>query len=103
MKAAIEIQGKQYLVKKGDQIKVSKISKKAGEKFEVESVLLLDDEGRIVLGTPTVKGAKVTVSILDHKQGKKVRVATYQPKKRHRRVLGYRDQLSILRIEEITK
>lgn len=101
MKAGVLIQGKEYLVQKGDKITVSRLSGNPEDTLTFDKVTLLIDKDYVKVGTPKIEGAEVVASLIEHKKGKKVRVATYQPKKRHRNVKGYRDSLSVLGITEI--
>ena len=59
----------------------------------------------MALKTDVAKGspveASVTATVIAHRRGRKIRVFTYKPKKRHRRTLGYRSQLTELRIDEV--
>ena len=67
----------------------------------LESVLLLGDgaETDVAKGSPVE--ASVTATVIAHRRGRKIRVFTYKPKKRHRRTLGYRSQLTELLIDEV--
>ncbi len=64
-------------------------------------MLLLGDgaETDVAKGSPVE--ASVTATVIAHRRGRKIRVFTYKPKKRHRRTLGYRSQLTELLIEEV--
>ncbi len=72
--AIIETGAKQYKVKKGDIIKIEKLSGeyKAGDKINFESVVLIDDGKEIKLGTPTIKDFKVEGKFIEEGKAKKV-------------------------------
>jgi large subunit ribosomal protein L21 len=100
--AVIEIQGKQYPVKEGEELTVAKMEGEKGKKLTLEKVLLVVNEKKRQIGTPLVKSAKVTATLLEQVKGKKIRVATYKAKSRYRRVKGHRDQLTKIKINKIT-
>lgn len=100
--AVVEIGGSQYKVAEGEEIEVDKIDGEKGKKLSFDKVLLVADEKKRKIGSPLVKGAKVTAEILEQFKGKKIRVATYKAKSRYRRVIGHRSQLTKIKINKIT-
>jgi len=66
MYAIVEIAGQQFLVEKKDEIFVHRLEGEAGSKVEFDEVLLLDDKGKVNVGTPHVEGSKVSCKIIDH-------------------------------------
>jgi len=101
MYAILQHGGHQYRVASGDRILVDRIPVEVGSTVTLESVLLIGDgaETDVAKGSPVE--ASVTATVIAHRRGRKIRVFTYKPKKRHRRTLGYRSQLTELLIEEI--
>ena len=101
MYAILQHGGHQYRVASGDRILVDRIPVEVGSTVTLESVLLLGDgaETDVAKGSPVE--ASVTATVIAHRRGRKIRVFTYKPKKRHRRTLGYRSQLTELLIDEI--
>lgn len=99
--AVIRTGGKQYKVNEGDVLKVEKLPKKAGEVVEFDQVLLVVDEGKILVGQPLVEKAKVKAKILQHYRGPKIRIAKFKAKSGYRRVKGHRQELSEIRVEKI--
>jgi len=95
MIAVIQTGGKQYLVKKGDKIKIEKIDKE-GE-IEFTDVLLVDDN----IGKPTIKNAKVVAKILNQGKGDKVIVFKYKSKKRYKKKAGHRQPYTEIQIKDI--
>src|SRR3972149_381827 len=100
--AVVKIGKSQYRVAEGDQFEIDKTEGEKGKSLVFEQVLLLVEEKKIKIGTPLVKGAKVKATILDQLKGEKIRVATFKAKTRHRRVIGFRSQLTKIKIEKIT-
>jgi len=66
MYSIVTISGKQYCVSEGDIIKVSSQDWKVGDRVKLDQVLLTNNGEIIEVGTPKVKGASVTVEILDY-------------------------------------
>jgi large subunit ribosomal protein L21 len=103
MYAILQHGGHQYRVASGDRILVDRIPVEVGSTVTLESVLLLGDgaESDVAKGSPVE--ASVTATVIAHRKGRKIRVFTYKPKKRHRRTLGYRSQLTELRIDDVSR
>ncbi|MFZ2034996.1 MAG: 50S ribosomal protein L21 [Candidatus Dormiibacterota bacterium] len=101
MYAILQHGGHQYRVASGDRILVDRIPVEVGSTVTLESVLLIGDgaETDVAKGSPVE--ASVTATVIAHRRGRKIRVFSYKPKKRHRRTLGYRSQLTELLIEEV--
>jgi len=93
MYAVIQTGGKQYRVAEGEIIRVELLGKELKEAFAFDRVLLVDNEGELKVGTPTLDGATVTAEVICHDRRKKVfifkkkRTTTYQRTQGHRQ--GY--------------
>ncbi|PIU02262.1 50S ribosomal protein L21 [Candidatus Shapirobacteria bacterium CG09_land_8_20_14_0_10_49_15] len=98
----VKINGSQQKVSEGDEVVVDKVDGQEGAALKLAEVLLVADKNKTQVGQPLVKDASVQAKILKQFQGKKIRVATYKAKSRYRRVLGFRSQLTRLKIEKIT-
>ena len=72
MYAVIKTGGKQYRVAKDDVIVVERLAGLAGDKIELDQVLMLDDGKAPTLGTPLVDGARVAATVLDQSRGEKI-------------------------------
>lgn len=102
MLAVIETGGKQYLVGLNDLIKTEMIKgKKEGEQVVFDRVLLLENEGKVQIGTPYLKKAKVTGTIVEQGRSKKVIVFKYKPKTRYKVKRGHRQPFTRVKIEKI--
>ncbi|MBU2563998.1 50S ribosomal protein L21 [Patescibacteria group bacterium] len=101
MLAIIKTGGKQYLVKKGDKIKVEKIEKKKGEEIEFTDILLLKDK-EIEIGKPLVK-AIVIGKILEQEKADKIIIYKYKAKKRYSQKKGHRQPYTEVEIIDIKK
>jgi len=111
MLAVIKTGGKQYLVSPGDKIKVEKLDTKEEKEFTFSEVLLLDTSDslsagkskKVEIGTPLVKGAKVTAKVLGQVKGEKLIIFKYKPKKRYKRKIGHRQKFTEVEIVSIEK
>ena len=72
-----------------------------GNTFEFDRVLLVADDDKVTVGTPTVEGAKVLATSQGNGKGKKVIVFKYKPKVRYRKKTGHRQHYSRLTIDKI--
>jgi len=102
MYAIVEIAGQQFLVEKKDEIFVHRLEGEAGSKVEFEEVLLLDDKGKVSIGTPHVEGSKVTGKIIDHVRGDKVIVFKKKRRKGFQKESGHRQDFTKILIENIS-
>ena len=100
MFAVVQTGGKQYNVTENDCIKVEKLEKAVGDKFNLE-VLLVSDGNKTVAGTPTVKTAEVVAEVLAHGKGEKIVVFKYKPKKNERKKQGHRQPWTEIKIVSI--
>lgn len=101
MLAVIKTGGKQYIVSKGDEIKIEKIKGKKGDKIEFTDVLLVEKNKKTELGTPKIKGAKVIGQILEQGKEDKVIIFKYKSKKRYKKKTGHRQPYTKVKITEI--
>ena len=100
--AIVQTGGKQYKVEKGDVIRVESIPEPDGGQIELRDVRLVSRNGEVFLGSPTVKGAKVTAEVVEHAKSKKVVVFKYKSKTRYRRRTGHRQQYTDLKVTRIS-
>ncbi len=101
MYAVIKTGGKQYRVAKDDVIVVERLAGSAGDKIELDQVLMVDDGKAPTLGTPLVDGARVAATVLDQSRGDKIIVFKKKRRKNYRRTMGHRQDLTVLRITDI--
>ena len=99
--AIIESGGKQYRAVEGRTIEVDRLPIEAGNKFDVDRILLMGDGDDILVGTPTVGDILVKVTVVDHVKGPKIDRFKYRPKKRIRVRGGHRQQYTRLLVDFI--
>ena len=101
MYAIVKTGGKQYRVEAGSTLQVEKIEGAPDAVVELTEVLMVQNEGGLQIGAPTVSGAKVVARIVRQELGDKINAITFKPKKNIRRRYGHRQQLTRLKIESI--
>jgi large subunit ribosomal protein L21 len=101
MYAIVEIAGQQFKIEKDQKIYVHRLNAEEGSKVEFDRVLLIDNEGKINVGKPTVKGAKVSATVLNHLKGDKVLVFKKKRRKGYQKLNGHRKYLSRIEINTI--
>jgi large subunit ribosomal protein L21 len=102
MKAVISTQGKQFSVTEGDVLFVDRyVGSNAGDVIEIKDVLVVGEGTSAVIGAPLVSGASVRAKILENKRAKKVMIFKKKRRKGYQRKRGHRQELSVIRIEEI--
>jgi len=101
MLAVIKTGGKQYLVSPGQKIKVEKLEVEAGKEIIFDEVLLLEQDNKVEIGSPTVKGAKVVGKVLSQGKAKKVIIFKYKAKKRYHLKKGHRQKFTEVEITKI--
>jgi len=101
MYAIVEIAGQQFKVEKKQEIFVHRLEGKEGSKVDFSEVMLIDNNGKVNVGTPVIKGALVSAKILEHLQGDKVLVFKKKRRKGYQKLNGHRDQLTKVVIENI--
>jgi large subunit ribosomal protein L21 len=99
--AIVENGGKQYKAFPGGTIEVDRLPLPVGEKYELNRVLLIADDDQITVGQPTVSGAKVVATVLEHFKAPKIIVFKYKPRQRYRVKRGHRQQYTRLHVEDI--
>ena len=102
MYALFEYKGKQYKAEKDALIQVDKIDAEDGAAIDIDSVLLVSDGDKISVGTPFVKGAKVSAVVENSIRDKKVLVFKYKSKKDYHRLIGHRQEYTNIRVKDIT-
>jgi len=101
MYAIVDIQGQQLKVEKDQKLFVHRINADQGSKVEFEKVLLVDNNGTVTIGAPTIDGAKVVVEVGSQVKGEKVLVFHKKRRKGYRKLNGHRQQFTEVTVKEI--
>ena len=99
--AIIESGGKQYKAVEGQTIEVDLLSTEVGKTLKLDDVLLVADGDNVMIGSPTVSGASVSTSVVDHFKAPKIIIFKYHPRKRYRLKKGHRQQYTRLMVDSI--
>ncbi len=102
MYAVLRTGGKQYKVASGDLVEVERIAGEAGDVIEFSEVLSLVDEDDVKVGTPLLDGVSVKGEIISQKRGDKILVFKSKKRKGYRKRQGHRQELTQLKITEIS-
>jgi len=103
MYAIVNIAGKQFKVTQDQFVYAPLMAAEEGASVEFSDVLLLDNEGKVEVGAPLVKGAKVSGKIIGHVKGDKVIVFKKKRRKGYKVKNGHRQQFTKVLIEKISK
>ena len=102
MFAIVDFKGFQYRIEKDATIKVSYLAdKESGSSVEMPNVLLIQDNDKVTVGTPTVESAMITAEVIGHGRDKKVLVFKKKRRKGYRKTQGHRQYFTQLKITDI--
>jgi large subunit ribosomal protein L21 len=101
MYAIVNIAGKQYRVAEGDQIRVANLPHSVGEKVNINSVLLLDTDKGVQIGSPTVPNSQVAAHVVEHGRERKILIYKKKRRKGYQRKNGHRQGYTLLQIDRI--
>jgi large subunit ribosomal protein L21 len=101
MYAVIRSGGKQYRVAPGQMIRLEKLVGEIGERVEFGDVLLVENDGAVQVGSPTVANAKIEATVVEQDRAKKIIVFKKKRKKQFRRTNGHRQGYTAVRIDNI--
>ncbi len=103
MYAIVEIQGQQFKVEQGQKLFVNRIKDaEEGKTVEFDKVLLVDNEGAVTVGAPTVAGAKVVCEVVNPLvKGEKVIVFKMKRRKDSRKKNGHRQQFTQVEVKSV--
>ncbi|HPX04450.1 MAG TPA: 50S ribosomal protein L21 [Tenuifilaceae bacterium] len=101
MYAIVDIAGQQFKVQKDQKIYVHRLEGEEGSEVNFDKVLLLDNEGKVTIGAPSIENAKVTAKILSHLKGDKVIIFKKKRRKGYKLKRGHRQFLTQVQISEI--
>lgn len=102
MYAVVQTGGKQYRVTAGDTFQVEKLAGNAGDLVKLERVLSLMNDGKPLLGSPTIAGAIVEAQIIKTAKGDKVLIFKKKRRHQYRRKNGHRQTMTTLHVTNIT-
>ncbi len=99
--AIAETSGQQFWFEVDKYYDIDRLNAKEKEKIIIDKVLLLKDKDSISIGKPYVKDAKIELEVVSHKRDKKIIVYKMRPKKKTRRKMGHRQELTRVMVKSI--
>ena len=103
MYAIVDIAGQQFKVEKDQKLYVHRLEAEEGKKVSFDQVLLIDTDGKVSVGSPTVKGASVSAKVLAHVKSDKVLVFKKKRRKGYQKLNGHRQYMTQIQIESISE
>jgi large subunit ribosomal protein L21 len=101
MYAILETGGKQYRVTAGETLRIERVAVEAGQTYTFNRVLLVNQDGQISVGAPTLPSATVVADVVEHVRGPKVVSFKMKRRKGYHKTVGHRQELTVVRITEI--
>jgi large subunit ribosomal protein L21 len=101
MYAVLETGSKQYRVAAGDTVEIERIPAEAGQIYTFDRVLLVSNDGKVTVGSPTVPAASVLADVVNHKRGEKKIAFKMKRRKGYHKTVGHRQELTVVKIKEI--
>ena len=100
--AIAETSGQQFWFEVDRYYDIDRLNAKEKDKIILEKVLLLKDKDSITLGKPYIKDAKIELEVVSHKRDKKILVYKMRPKKKTRKKMGHRQELTRVMVKSIS-
>ena len=100
--AIAETSGQQFWFEENRYYDIDRLNAKEKDKITLEKVLLIKDKNSIAIGKPYVKDAKIELEVVSHKRDKKIIVYKMRPKKKTRRKMGHRQELTRVMVKSIS-
>jgi large subunit ribosomal protein L21 len=101
MYAVIKTGGQQFRVEKGDKLSIQKLEAEAGKSITLDEIMMINDGKSAKVGTPLVKGAKVTAKVVEQYRDEKVVIFKKKRRQNYRRTKGHRQHLTLIEITDI--
>lgn len=101
MYAIVRSGGKQYKVEPGKIIKVERVAGEKGGIIDLCEVMMVNDGQNVILGNPTIHGARVKCEILEEEKLKKIIIFKHKRRKNYRKKIGHRQVCTALMVKEI--
>ena len=100
--AIAETSGQQFWFEVDKYYDIDRLNAKEKDKITIDKILLIKDKDNISLGQPYIKNAKIELEVVSHKRDKKIIVYKMRPKKKTRRKMGHRQELTRVMVKSIS-
>jgi large subunit ribosomal protein L21 len=101
MYAVIETGSKQYRVSAGDTLEIERLAVEAGKPVTFDRVLMVNNDGKVTLGSPTIASATIEADVVEHIRGEKKIAFKMKRRKGYHKTIGHRQELTVVKIKEI--
>ena len=101
MYAVLETGSKQYRVSAGDTLEVERLVVEAGQPVTFDRVLMVSNDGKVTVGSPTIASASVVADVVEHIRGEKKLTFKMKRRKGYHKSIGHRQELTVVKIKEI--
>jgi large subunit ribosomal protein L21 len=101
MYAVLETGSKQYRVAAGDTLRIERLPVDAGRPLTFDRVLLVNRDGKVTVGSPTVANASVEAEVIEHIRGEKRLTFKMKRRKGYHKTIGHRQELTVIKITAI--
>ena len=99
--AIAETSGQQFWFEENKYYDIDRLNAKEKDNITLEKVLLLKDKNSITIGKPYVKDAKIELEVGSHRRDNKILVYKMRPKKKTRRKMWHRQELTRVMVKSI--
>ena len=100
--AIAETSGQQFWFEVNKYYDIDRLNAKEKDQITLDKILLIKDKDNISIGKPYVKNAKIELEVVSHKRDKKIIVYKMRPKKKTRRKMGHRQELTRVMVKSIS-
>tara|TARA_B100000161_G_scaffold144298_1_gene102596 strand:+ start:108 stop:548 length:441 start_codon:yes stop_codon:yes gene_type:complete len=100
--AIAETSGQQFWFEVNKYYDIDRLNAKEKDKITLEKVLLFKDKDSITIGKPYIKDAKIELEVISHRRDKKILVYKMRPKKKTRKKMGHRQELTRVMVKSIS-
>src|SRR3974377_1767201 len=101
MYAVLETGSKQYRVSAGDTVEIERLAVEAGQPVTFDRVLLVNNDGKVSVGAPTLPRAAVLADGVEHIRGEKKIAFKMKRRKGYHKTIGHRQELTVVKVKEI--
>ena len=101
MYAVLETGSKQYRVTAGDTLEIERLAIEAGKPVTFDRILMVNNDGKVTVGSPTVASASVVADVVEHIRGEKKLTFKMKRRKGYHKSIGHRQELTVVKIKQI--
>ena len=101
MYAVLETGSKQYRVVAGDTLEIERLDIEAGKPVTFDRILLVNNDGKVTIGSPLVGSATVVADVVEHIRGEKKLTFKMKRRKGYHKTIGHRQELTVVKITAI--